>query len=256
MINNPLLHFPPTAEPFFFHGDQTGCLLVHGFTGTPREMRQLGEYLHRYGWTVLGIRLAGHATSSRDIVRCRWQDWVYSVEDGIDLLKETCKQVFVIGLSMGGMLSMIAAERYAVNGIVPISTPYNLPAEWRVKFAPILKYFVPMVGKGKSDWHDPVNSIGQTSYPGWPVASVPEMVKVKNLMHQIAPKVKVPVLLVQSAHDGSVPEEHVHRHYNDLGSQDKSILIVQNSGHVVTLDTDREIVFENIAQFIIRVLKA
>jgi len=51
----------PGAEPFFLSGSRCGCLLVHGFTGTPKEMRWMGENLHSQGYTVLGIRLSGHA---------------------------------------------------------------------------------------------------------------------------------------------------------------------------------------------------
>ena len=91
----------PTAEPFFLPGDDTGCLLVHGFTGTPKEMRWLGEYLNAAGRSVLGVRLAGHATSLDDMARTRWQDWLASVEDGIGLLSGVTKRIFVLGLSMG-----------------------------------------------------------------------------------------------------------------------------------------------------------
>ena len=63
----------PTAEPFFFPGQgenaRIGCLVTHGFTGAPKEMRWLGEYLHRQGYTVCGMRLAGHATRPADMVR-------------------------------------------------------------------------------------------------------------------------------------------------------------------------------------------
>ncbi len=65
----------PTAEPFVFPGGPVGCLLVHGFTGTPKEMRWLGEYLAGQGHTVLGVRLAGHATQPEDMIRARWWDW-------------------------------------------------------------------------------------------------------------------------------------------------------------------------------------
>ena len=77
----------PGAEPFFFPGGSTGCLLVHGFTGTPKEMRAMGEYLHQRGFSVLGVRLTGHATRPEDLQRARWQDWLLSVEDGWQLLK-------------------------------------------------------------------------------------------------------------------------------------------------------------------------
>jgi carboxylesterase len=46
-----------TTEPFFFPGNDTGCLLIHGFTGAPTEMRPLGEFLAGKGYTVLGVRL-------------------------------------------------------------------------------------------------------------------------------------------------------------------------------------------------------
>ena len=99
----------PTAEPFFFRGGPTACLLIHGFTGAPKEMRWMGEYLAGQGYSVLGVRLAGHATKPADLIRTRWQDWLASVEDGYHLLQGDCAQIFVCGLSMGGILSFDAA---------------------------------------------------------------------------------------------------------------------------------------------------
>jgi carboxylesterase len=59
----------PTAEPFFFPGSRAGTLLVHGFTGAPKEMRPMGEYLHRERhYTILGLRLSGHVIT-RDAQR-------------------------------------------------------------------------------------------------------------------------------------------------------------------------------------------
>src|SRR3974377_2317290 len=96
----------PPAEPFFFPGGPTGCLLVHGFTGAPKEMRWLGEYLAGQGHTVLGVRLAAHATRPEDMHRASWQDWVASVEDGWNLLcSAICRtdspepaRMFIMGL--------------------------------------------------------------------------------------------------------------------------------------------------------------
>ena len=41
----------PSAEPFYYQGNKIGCLLIHGFTGTPKEMRLMGEYLANQGYT-------------------------------------------------------------------------------------------------------------------------------------------------------------------------------------------------------------
>src|SRR5919198_4315041 len=118
----------PTAEPFFFLGNSSkpACLLIHGFTGTPKEMRQMGEFLNGQGYTCLGIRLAGHATDPEDMIRSRWTDWVASVEDGYQLLCGLTDHIFLIGLSMGGILALLASTQLNVKGVIAMSTPSRL----------------------------------------------------------------------------------------------------------------------------------
>ncbi|RYG65174.1 esterase, partial [bacterium] len=64
------------ADPFDLVGnDDIGVVLVHGFTGTPYEVRYLGDRLVEAGYTVRGLRLPGHGTSIADLDRTRWEDW-------------------------------------------------------------------------------------------------------------------------------------------------------------------------------------
>jgi carboxylesterase len=130
-----MLQIIPTAEPFFFPAPKTssnsvGCLLVHGFTGTPKEMRGMGEYLARQGYSVLGIRLTGHATQPDDMRRSRCADWTVSVEDGYQLLRGVADNIYLVGLSMGGVLSLLMSTRLDVKGVVAMSTPYRLPVNY------------------------------------------------------------------------------------------------------------------------------
>lgn len=243
----------PSAEPFLFPGNKTGCLLVHGFTGTPKEMLPLGKHLHSQGYSVLGVRLAGHATKPSDMVRSHCEDWLLSVEEGYQLLTTHCQQIVLIGLSMGGMLSQITAARFPVQGLVMMSTPYNLPEDWRMKFVNVFKYFVPGIAKGESDWDNPENAKDHISYPQYPTASLPELIKVVRTMHATAKRVQIPVLLVQSSRDATVPLQHAQQHYEDLGSNDKEIFMVEKSGHIITRDSEREKVFEKVTQFIQKV---
>ena len=101
-----------TAEPFLFPGSRTGCLLIHGFTGTPKEMRWMGEYLAKEGYSVLGVRLAGHATRPEDMIRSRWTDWVTSVEGGYHILRGLADHIYLIGLSLGGSLALLSQSGY------------------------------------------------------------------------------------------------------------------------------------------------
>ena len=110
----------------------------------------MGEYLNCQGYTVCGIRLAGHATRLKDMVRSRWQDWLLSVEDGIDLLRACTDHTFLLGLSMGGILSLTAAARFKVRGVVAMSTPFDLPATPLPRWVfHVMSWFKPYVPKGK-----------------------------------------------------------------------------------------------------------
>ena len=161
-----------TAEPFFIPGGEIGCLLVHGYTGTPKEMRLLGDSLAQEKYTVLAPRLFGHATNPENMNRARWWDWIASVEDGLNLLKGCTNQQIVMGLSMGGVLSMIAAARYPVKGVVSFSTPGSMPEDSRLKFLPLLKNVYPRAPKGKSDWHDLETAKDHMDYPYYPTQSI------------------------------------------------------------------------------------
>src|SRR5512139_3111646 len=152
-----------TAEPFLLLGDATkpDCLLIHGFTGTPKEMRWMGEYLNGQGYTCLGIRLAGHATTPEDMIRSRWTDWAASVEDGYHLLRGMTDRIFLAGLSMGGVLSLLMSTRLDVAGVVAMSTPYMLPNDpkhYSLEYIKLYSHFVKYMPKSKdapgTGWFD------------------------------------------------------------------------------------------------------
>ena len=140
------------GQPFFIPGGRTGCLVVHGFTASPQEVRRLGEHLASQGYTVLGPRLSGHATEVRDLRRARWQDWLHSVQDGYHMLRHQVDQIILVGLSLGGVLSLILASQKPVDGIIAMSTPFELPKQGLLKWIrPILRplsVVVPQLAKG------------------------------------------------------------------------------------------------------------
>jgi carboxylesterase len=254
----------PTAEPFFFPGKggtaKIGCLVIHGFTGAPKEMRWLGDYLNHLGYTVCGIRLNGHATKPEDMVRSRWQDWLLSVEDGYNLLRSNCDQIILLGLSMGGVLSLISASRFPVRGVVAMSTPYKLPDHPLLRFALPISWFLPYLSKGKgkpgSDWFDQEAWRQHVSYPKNPVRSVAQLKKLLGVMRGSLPQVKDPVLLIHSRNDNYVIRDSMERIHAALGSSDKTMVWVEGGGHVITEEPTREEVFRAAADFIMRITSA
>jgi carboxylesterase len=256
---NPDTLIIPTAEPFFFPGKpgHPGCLLIHGFTGAPKEMRWMGEYLNAQGYPCLGIRLFGHATRPEDMIRSRYTDWIASVEDGYHILRGVTDRIYLIGLSMGGILSLLMSTKLDMVGAVAMSTPYRIPYNypaWAIKFLSKILQYRP---KGKeepgSTWFDKAAYADHVSYPQNPVRSGAELQLLAAEMRTALPKVAVPVLLIHSKNDMYVLPENVEHIYADLGTSDKTKLYVTESGHVVTRDADREQVFTAASEFIQRV---
>ncbi|MGA9398854.1 MAG: alpha/beta fold hydrolase [Anaerolineaceae bacterium] len=241
------------AEPFFFPGGATGCLLIHGFTGTPKEMLWMGEYLSKRGYTVLGIRLAGHATNPEDMRRSRWWDWIASVEDGITILRGATSKVYTIGLSMGGVLSLIAASRYPINGAIAISTPYDMPSDWRLSFIKPLSVLIRNAPKGRPDWQNPEAAVDHAEYPYYPSVSILQLKSLLTEMRSSLAGIKIPVMLVHSKIDKGVDPSNLDRIYASLGTTDKTRLLVEHSGHVIIREPDREQVFKAAVDFIRRV---
>ncbi len=240
----------PTAEPFFFPGGKTGCVLVHGFTGAPKEMRGMGDYLNGHGITVIGIRLTGHATQMSDMVRTRWEDWLASVEDGINLLSDFCDQIFIAGLSMGGILALLAASRYDINGVIAMSTPYTISSDWRVKFAKQISFFLPFVKKGHGDTVGKKTSKDHIDYPVYPMRSIAELNELVETLHESIDQIRIPVLLINSKSDKTAPPSHAENYRRGISSNQFKLVTLENSGHEITEDIEREIVFNAALNFI------
>ena len=112
----------PTPAPFTLSGGDVGVLLIHGFTGSPAEMRPLGRFLHGRGLTVAAPLLPGHGTTPADLNRCRWQDWLACAEIALAELQAQCRAVFVAGLSLGALLTLtLAGQHRDLAGIIAYS---------------------------------------------------------------------------------------------------------------------------------------
>lgn len=234
------------AEPFFFPGGRRGALLVHGFTGAPSEMRPLGEFLHKQGFTVWGPRLCGHGTTVEEMAGTKWPQWYSAVEDGYHLLKAVCDEVYVAGLSMGGLLAFNLAAEYPVAAIAALSTPIYI-ADRRLPLLPVYSLFRSYVPKRrrKMDAGDVYN----ISYDRTPLTSLTSLVKLIRRVDALLPRINTPALIVQSLREHTVRPESASYIADKLASREKRLVWLEKSGHVVTLDIEREQVFQAVGDF-------
>ena len=246
----------PGSEPFFHLGGATGCLLLHGFTSTPEEMCWLGQDLANRGYTVLGARLAGHGTHPQDLARTRFRDWLISVEEGLALLQDAAERTFVIGQSMGGLLALLAAANYPLDGVVALATPFSPHLERPSLPLRLLGSLRPMVRKEGVEFDPELGSRREKDYPAYavyPSRIYAEIVTLRQEMAAALPRIRVPVLLLQSRDDEMIPPDSMERIYEALGTDEKERGWLEGLSHGMVRDPRRQLVFDTIAGFLARV---
>ncbi len=100
------------SQPLFFKSGDRACLLIHGFTGCTYEMIELGEFLHKSGYTVNVVSLSGHGGVPEDLIGIRADDWIKDVVSSYEILSREYRMVYPVGLSMGALLVIILAGRF------------------------------------------------------------------------------------------------------------------------------------------------
>lgn len=241
------LQIMPGAEPFLLKGSLSGVLLLHGFTGTPAEMRLLGESLHHKGHTVLAVRLPGHGTCVEDMESTNWRHWYGAAVDGLHLLNGLCTKISVVGLSMGGLLSLKLAAEYPVDRVAALSTPIFLTAR-RLPLLPLYRAFRRFIPKRRRDYDiDPQYYVG---YDHTPLSCLASLMELIQSVQADLPTIHCPTLLIQSRREHTVRPESASYILDHLGAKDKELFWLQKSGHVITVDIERQIVFDKVAEFL------
>jgi carboxylesterase len=244
----------PHLEPgsFFLQGGPVAALLIHGFTGSPPEMRLIGDYLRERGLTVCGPLLPGHGTSVEDMNRSRWTDWVGRVEDALADLQTRCETVFVGGLSMGSLLALhLAANHPELPGTV-LYSPAVIISDRLLPLTPVLKWFVRSRPKsGESSLTDPQADTLIWSYEDDPIVAAHELLKLQRHVRRLLPRVMCPLLIVHSTRDPVIHPRSARYVCERAGSLDKELVTLHGSGHCLTVDTEWESVAEKTHRFIL-----
>ena len=240
----------PGAEPFAANGGDVGVVLSHGFTGSPQSLRPWAEHLAAAGLTVRLPRLPGHGTRWQDLNDTRWPDWYGEVERAFDDLRGRCRQVFGMGLSMGGTLVLRLAEQRPadVAGLVLVNP--SLGTERKdVKYAlPLLHRVVPSLAGIGSDIRKP--GITELAYGRTPLRAMHSLSKLWPLVVADLGALTAPVLLYRSRVDHVVESLSGRLLREGAHSTEVTEVILEESYHVATLDHDAPAIFAGSLEFV------
>jgi carboxylesterase len=246
----------PRLVPFDL-GKGPAVLLVHGFTGTPFEMRFLGSHLSRHGLRAVGVRLPGHGLDPYALERSRATEWVNEARAALLRLGEQgAGPVHLVGLSMGALISALLAADHpdrvaSLTMCAPAlrlfaKTSFMLQFTGLRIFSPRLRF----VAKAPSDLHDPLMrrrlpNIGRVS-----TAAAEQFALVRTWARLALPKIAVPSMIVYSEKDRTVPVAAAVECARLVGCQPVRMVRLERSSHVLTLDLERARVAEEIERFI------
>lgn len=243
---------PFTLVPELPNG--AGVLLLHGFTGSPWEVRPLGDALWARGYRVHAPCLPGHGRVPEAMLHVSHRDWTQAAFAALDALPAGAP-TFVAGLSMGALLAVLlaAARPDRVRAAVLMAPVWRLnPLGGRLLRAsrrlplPLLRRR--WVTKKASDLEDAQASLENPLLPRYPVARLFDLFELQDAARAAAPRVSQPALVVAAAHDHVVDMAGVRELLAALPRG--RLVLLQQGFHVLPRDKDRALLCDEVAAFL------
>jgi len=238
---------PPT--PFTFRGGNRAVLLLHGFTGHSADVRMLGRFLENNGYTAHAPIYRGHGVPPEELLKYSPEDWWEDVLAAYNHLKELgFEEIAVAGLSLGGVFSLKIGYSLPVKGIIPMCAPVHLHSD-EIMYQGLLHYvreYKQMEGKSKEQIEVETKVFEQAN---------PKALLKKNneLIKEVSDNIDMiyaPLFVVQGKNDEMVDPESAHIIFEKAESVKKQIKIYQNSGHVITIGPEKEMLHQDILAFL------
>jgi carboxylesterase len=264
-------------EGIFLQGQNgRAVVLIHGLTGTPNEMRFLASSLNKQGYSVICPRLANHGEPLSVLKDTPWQDFYESAKNAFLEIGKGNEMVFVAGLSMGALFSLLLAVEFPkeVKGVSCLSPTlfydgWNMPKyQWLLPLAystflknffyfkeeppygikneAVRRYVHNYYSQAKLDQMDKVAEYG---YPFFPLSLLDQLHRVIEYTCAKLGEVCVPVQVIQAQEDDMTSVKNSQFIYDRVASEKKEFVLLHNSYHVITADQERDKVAQKMDAF-------
>lgn len=235
-------------KPFFIEKGKRAVLLLHGFTGTSADVRMLGRFLEKKGYTSLAPHYRGHGVPPEELIRTGPEQWWEDVLSGYNQLIEAgYDEIAVAGLSLGGVFSLKIGYTKPLKGIVTMCAPMSMRTT-DLMYEGVLDYareYKKYEGKDEQTIAQEVQALRQHSMPS--LADLRELIyDVRNHIDHIY----APLFVVQGSLDDVIEPDSAKVIFEGAESPIKQIEWYEESGHVITLGPEKAQLHEDIFNFL------
>ena len=229
-------------------------LMLHGFGDTPQTMGYLATYIHAQGWSVRVPLLPGHGRTLTEFAASRSDEWIQLAREELAAMCDRFDVVAIVGQSMGGSLATIlAAESPNVQALALLAPYLSMPTRLRraAGMHHLLGTVMPFLrGGGERSIRDPGEVAKNLAYGYTTPRLVFELGRVVDRARDAAPRVAVPVLVVQSRQDNRIPPEAAERAFALFGAKERRLVWTEGNGHIISVDYGRQAVFAAVSEWL------
>lgn len=235
-------------KPFTYNGGNKAVLLLHGFTGSTVDVRKLGKYLQERGYTCHAPLYKGHGLDPNELIQTGPEDWWQDVIDGYNFLREKgCEEIAVAGVSLGGVFSLKVGAELPVKGIISMCAPVHEKNRDDL-YKRVLNYargYKKFEGKDEDQIELEMKVFEQT-----PMRSLKRLQQIIGKTRGNLNEITSPILVLQGCLDDPQYKASAQIIYKNVNTIDKQIKWYEHSGHIITLDKEREKVYEDVYTFL------
>ncbi|MBU1130964.1 alpha/beta fold hydrolase [Patescibacteria group bacterium] len=243
------------AQPYLYESSDKLAILVHGFTGTPDDMRELAKFLAVKGYSAKAVRLAGHGSADwQDLENTSYYDWWKAVDDEVKNASARYKKIFIIGYSFGANLAFDMAARYPdiVKGVVSLGISVYLKREYLIKtLLPFFHFFLKRYKKTyiKKKYLKEYAEAG--GYVYMPTKSVYDFYNfVNSYTKKELHKVTAPSLIIHSRADAITHPKSSEFVYQRISSPRKELIILDDINHNPAMSQRKSLIFAKVEEFL------
>lgn len=217
---------------------ETAVIIFHGWSALPKQTKALATFINKEGYLTYSPLFSGHGTHPDNLLETKKEHWIADAEKAVKFVKaqKGIKRIVLVGISLGGNISLLISQKLKVDGIVLLGTPIHFKNHFGVwigsVFAPFFKKYLKK-NYPKSIQRD-FDFLNATSYQYYPIKSVREVLRSMRSCAFSLRKVTAPIFILQTSKDYIVAKYSPWVIYNSVSSKIKKLQWVklQKEDHV------------------------